>query len=137
MDVNETPISEEQRRYATWLNWGARSGLAILIATFLVYVFGLMPAQIPLDQLPLVWNLPAGEYLKKTGAPTGWNWIMQIGRGDFASLLGIAWLSACSLFCLVVVMPIYASRRDWVFVGLCIAALLIQLLAASGILVGH
>lgn len=133
---NETLISVEQQRYATWLNWGARSGLAILIVTFLSYVLGLLPAKIPLDQLPKVWGLPTGEYLKQTGAPTGWGWLSMIGQGDFASLLGIAWLSGCSLLCLIVVMPIYARNKDRVFVVLCIAALLIQLLAASGILAG-
>lgn len=137
MDVKQNLISVEQQRYATWLNWGARSGLAILIVSFLSYVFGLLPAKIPLDQLPHVWSLASGEYLKQTGAPTGWGWLGLLGQGDFASLLGIAWLAGCSLLCLIVVMPIYAARRDWVFVILCVAALLIQLLAASGILVGH
>ncbi|MFA6920388.1 MAG: hypothetical protein WC216_00950 [Gallionella sp.] len=138
MSDNETLISVEQQRYATWLSWGARSGLAILIATFMAYLFGWLPAHIPLDQLPKVWNLPTGEYLKQTGAPTGWGWLRLIGQGDFVSLLGIAWLSGCSLLCLIVVMPVYVRKKDWVFVALCIGALLIQLLAASGILTsGH
>jgi hypothetical protein len=134
MNDNETLISVEQQRYAIWLNWGARSGLLILIVTFLSYVFGWLPAHVPLQQLPDVWSLPADEYIKLVGAPTGWGWLNMIKEGDFAGLLGIAWLAGCSLLCLLVVMPIYARRRDWVFVALCILALLIQLLAASGIL---
>lgn len=131
-------ISTEQQRYATWLSWGSRSGLAVLIVSFLAYVFGWMPARIPLDQMPNVWTLSTHDYLHQTGAPTGWHWLTLIGQGDFASLLGIAWLSGCSLLCLFAVMPIYAKRKDWVFVGLCVVALLVQLLAASGILtVGH
>jgi hypothetical protein len=131
-------ISVEQQRYATWLSWGARSGLAILVVTFLAYVFGWIPARIPLDQMPNVWNLSTHEYLHQTGAPTGWHWLEMIGQGDFAGLLGIAWLSGCSLLCLLSVMPIYARRKDWVFVALCTIALLVQLLAASGILTaGH
>ncbi|MDD4929541.1 MAG: hypothetical protein PHP85_09720 [Gallionella sp.] len=136
--MNDEHISVEQQRYANWLSRGARSGLLILIVSFLSYVFGLIPAHIPLEQLPAVWNLPAGEYLKLTGSPTGWGWLRMLGFGDFASLLGIAWLSGCSLLCLAVVMPVYAGRKDWVFVGLCVVALLVQILAASGILtVGH
>ncbi|MBI5430692.1 MAG: hypothetical protein HY938_09595 [Nitrosomonadales bacterium] len=135
---SDTHISVEQQRYATWLSWGSRSGLAILVATFLAYVFGWLPARIPLDQMPNVWSLPTSEYLHQTGAPTGWHWLTLIGQGDFAGLLGIAWLSGCSLLCLVVVMPIYARRRDWIFLAICIIALLVQLLAASGMLtVGH
>lgn len=131
-------ISVEQQRYATWLSWGARSGLAILAVTFLAYVFGWLPARIPLEQMPEVWSLSTHEYLQQTGAPTGWSWLSLINQGDFAGLLGIAWLSGCSVLCLLAVIPIYARRKDWVFVALCIIALLVQLLAASGILTaGH
>lgn len=131
-------ISDEQRRYATWLSWGARSGLAILVVTFLAYVLGWLPARIPLEQMPAVWNLSAHDYLQQTGAPTGWQWLSLVGQGDFAGLMGIAWLSGCSVLCLLVVMPIYARRKDWVFVTICVIALLVQLLAASGMLtVGH
>ncbi len=131
-------ISTEQQRYATWLSWGSRSGLAVLIVTFLGYVLSGLPARIPLDEMPTVWSLSTHDYLQKTGAPTGWHWLNLLGQGDFASLLGIAWLSGCSLLCLLAVMPIYAKRKDWVFVGLCVVALFVQLLAASGILtVGH
>lgn len=134
----ESFISTEQQRYATWLSWGARSGLAILVVTFLAYVMGWIPARIPLDQMPNVWNLSTHEYLQQTGAPTGWQWLALVGQGDFAGLLGIAWLSGCSVLCLLAVMPIYAKRKDWVFVVICIIALLVQVLAASGILtVGH
>jgi hypothetical protein len=127
-------ISIEQRRYATLLSWGSRSGLAFLAISFLAYVLGWMPARIPLDKMPGVWQLPVNEYLKQSHAPTGWAWLAMTGYGDFASLLGIAWLSGCSLLCLLSIIPIYARRRDMVFVTICILALAIQLLAASGIL---
>lgn len=132
MDNNH--ISVEQQRYATLLSWGSRSGLAILVVSFLAYVLGWMPAHVPLEQLPNVWNLPVNEYLKQTAAPTGWHWLTLLDQGDFASLVGIAWLSGSSLVCLIAVIPIYARRKDRVFVMLCLIALAVQLLAASGIL---
>ena len=135
---NDSLISEEQQRYANWLSRGANSGLIILAVSFMAYVFGWLPARIPLDQLPKVWSLSTHEYIHQTGAPTGWHWLTMIEQGDFAGLLGIAWLSGCSLLCLLVIMPIYFKRKDWVFMLICIVALLVQLLAASGILtVGH
>ena len=127
-------ISAEQQRYATLLSWGARSGLGMLIACFLAYIFGWMPAHVPVDQLANLWNLPVAEYLKQTHAETGWSWLTMIAKGDFASLLGIAWLSGCSLFCLLSIIPIYVRRRDWIFVTICVIALAVQLLAASGML---
>ncbi|MFA6013909.1 MAG: hypothetical protein WC742_02500 [Gallionellaceae bacterium] len=136
--AKDSHISVEQQRYATLLSWGSRSGLAILVVSFLAYVLSWMPARIPLDQMPDVWSMSAHDYLLQTGAPTGWQWLSLLGWGDFASLLGIAWLSGASLLCLFAVIPIYARRRDWVFVGLCIVALLVQFLAASGLLTaGH
>ena len=127
-------ISIEQQRYATLLSWGSRSGLALLVVSFLAYVFGWMPAHVPLEQLPDYWNLPVGAYLKQTDTPTGWNWILMVSDGDFASLVGIAWLSGCSLICLLAIIPIYARRKDKIFVMLCVLALAVQLLAASGML---
>lgn len=135
---NESYISAEQQRYATLLNWGARSGLAILAVSFLAYIFGGLPAHVPLDQLSQVWSLPVGAYLEQTQTPTGWHWLDLIGYGDFASLIGITVLSGCSLICLLAVIPTYARRGDWAFVAICVIALLVQLLAASGTLgVGH
>ncbi len=135
---NEPHISAEQQRYATLLNWGARSGLAILAVSFLVYIFGGLPAHVPLDQMPQVWSLPVGAYLEQTQTPTGWHWLDLIRYGDFASLIGIMVLSGCSLICLLAVIPTYVRRSDWAFVVICVIALLVQLLAASGTLgVGH
>jgi hypothetical protein len=132
MDNNH--ISVEQQRYATLLGWGARSGLVLLIVCFLAYMFGWLPAHVPVDQLPNLWVLPVEDYLKQTHLTPGWGWLKMIGEGDFASLVGIAWLSSCSLICLLAIIPIYARRRDTVFVMICVIALAVQLLAASGIL---
>ena len=132
--MNDSHISIEQQRYATLLSWGTRSGLILLIVSFLAYVFGWMPAHVPLERLPNYWSLPVADYLKQTDTPTGWAWLTLVGQGDFASLVGIAWLSASSLLCLVAVIPIYVRRKDKVFVMLCIFALAVQLLAASDML---
>lgn len=134
MDSNH--ISVEQQRYATLLSWGARSGLALLIVCFLAYMFGWLPAHVPVDQLPFLWNLPVAEYLAQTRTTDGWSWLKMIGEGDFASLVGIAWLSGCSLVCLLAIIPVYVRRGDKVFVMLCVLALAVQLLAASGMLGG-
>ncbi len=131
---NKDHISFEQKRYATLLSWGSRSGLVLLIISFLAYMLGWMPAHVPVEQLPNYWNLPVAEYIHQTNSPTGWAWLTKIAEGDYASLIGIAWLSGCSLICLVAVIPIYQSRKDSIFVLLCLAALSVQLLAASGIL---
>lgn len=132
-DQDELQLSDEQARYASWLSWSARSGLVMLIIAFAAYVTGLLPAHVALDHLPAVWGLPTAEYLKQTNTATGWSWLTMIGQGDFAGLVGIAWLAGSSLLCLIVVLPIYVRKKDWVYVALCIGALAVQLLAASGV----
>ncbi|MBI3902933.1 MAG: hypothetical protein HY306_08360 [Nitrosomonadales bacterium] len=136
--MSKLDTTQEQQRYATLLYWGSRSGLAISTAAFLAYAFGLLPAYIPLDQLPHLWQMPSHEYLAATNTPTGWHWMSMLQQGDFASLFGIAWLSSCSLLCLMAVIPIYSARRDWIYAGICISEIGILVLAASGILTaGH
>lgn len=136
--ANDNHISPEQQRYATLLNWGARAGLLLLIVSFLAYTLGWVPAHVALDQMQQVWSLPLAQYLAQTQTPTGWHWVSLVAYGDFASLVGIAILCGVSLVCLLAVIPIYARRGDWIYVALCVAALAIQLLAASGKLgVGH
>lgn len=127
----------EQQRYSVLLHWGSRSGLALLVISFAAYVAGLLPAHIPLEQLPQVWSLPSGQFIQQTGAPTGWGWLGRIGEGDYAAILGIAWLSGCSLLPLLAVIPVYLSRRDRIFAAICAVEIAILLLAASGILAAH
>ena len=127
----------EQFRYAAWLHWSTLAGFLMLIVTFVAYVFELLPGKIPLAQLPGVWNKPAEEYLKLTGMPKGWGWIGMLGHGDLASFLGIAVLSGCSIFCILAVMPVYAKRRDWIYLVLCALEIVILVLAASGEISGR
>ncbi len=126
----------EQLRYADWLHWSTLAGFLCLIGTFIAYIFGILPARIPLSELPQVWNKPAEEFLKVTGMPKGWGWIEMLGNGDLASFIGIAILSGCSIFCIMAVMPIYAKRKDWVYIAICALEIGILVLAASGLISG-
>lgn len=137
MGLKEDPYAQEQSRYAAWLHWSTLTGFITLIITFIAYVSNVLPARIPLDQLPNYWNKPVSVYLKLTGMPTGWAWMGMLGKGDLASLLGIAILSGCSILCIVAVMPIYAKRRDWVYFLICAFEIAILLLAASGAISGR
>lgn len=128
----------EQLRYARWLDWGTRVGLAVLVVVFLAYGAGLTTPHVPHERLPKVWSLPVSEFLQATGSPTGWQWLAHLHRGDIANLLGIALLTGCSLLSLLVVIPVYARRGDRLYVALCAAQIVVLLLAASGLLTtGH
>lgn len=134
---HERQTLAEQLPYATVLHWSTLTGFIVLIVTFLAYMFGWLPASIPLEQLPHLWNLSTEEYLKATGTPTGWSWLFMTGKGDFASLLGIAILSGCSIACIAAIMPIYAKAKNTTYLVICALEIAVLLLSASGILSAH
>ena len=129
-------VRVEQQIYARVLDRAAKAGFVILVAGFLAYAFGWIPAHVPLERLPELWRLPLQDYLRATDTPTGWGWIVHLPKGEFASLAGIEILAGCSLVCLLAIIPVYARRGDRVYVAICVAEIAVLLLAASGVLTG-
>ena len=131
-------VPPEHRVYAKLLNRTALIGIAVLVVGFGAYAFGLLPAHVPVERLSALWSQPLGAYLRETGTPTGWGWLVHVDKGEFASLAGIVVLSGCSLLCLLAVIPIYARRGDRVYVAICALEVAVLLVAASGVLTsGH
>ena len=128
--------SDEQLTYAAVLHWSTIAGFIVLIITFAAYMLGWLPSYVPLDKLPKLWGLPTAEYLKATGVPTGWSWLFMMHKGDFASQLGIAILSGCSIFCIAAIMPAYAKSRNLTYIAICLLEIVVLVLSASGIF-GH
>lgn len=140
MNAAEDPAVQppEQHRYATWLDWGTRAGLAVLLLSFGAYAMGLAAPHVPVASLPELWVHPVGRYLELTNSPTGWGWLALLHRGDVAGLLGIAILAGASVPCLLALVPLYLSRGDKAFAVICLAEVAVVLLAASGWLAaGH
>jgi hypothetical protein len=128
----------EQLRYASWLDWGSRVGLAVLAAVFLAYGVGLVEPHVPHRRLPEVWNLSVSGFIAATGMPTGWGWLALAYRGDVANLIGIAMLTGCSLLALLALLPLYARRGDRPYLVMVLAQIAVLVLAASGVLTsGH
>jgi hypothetical protein len=126
----------EQQPYATVLHWSTVAGFIALIVTFVAYVFGWLPSYVPLQQLPHLWGLSTSEYLKATGTPTGWSWFFAMNKGDFASQLGIAILSGCSIACIAAIIPVYGKSKNTTYIVICLLEIVVLVLSASGIF-GH
>ena len=122
-----------QARYARWLAWGTRAGLAFLLLGFAAYVFGLGP-HVPIEKLPALWEMPAKRLLYETGLRPGWHWASLLHRSDMLVLAAIAFLSTISLACVAAVLPLFARRAEPVFVAICALQAGVLLLAASGLL---
>jgi hypothetical protein len=66
-----TKASEEQMAYAGVLNGGMWLGLAILVITFIIYISGILPSFVPIDDLPKYWTMRVHDYNVALNAPTG------------------------------------------------------------------
>lgn len=128
----------EQLRYAWWLDLGTRIGLVTLLSTFVLFLAGWPESLVSPQRMVEFWSQPVADYLRATGAPTGWQWLHHLARGDVLAMLGIVLLSGCSLLCLAALVPLYRARGDRIYLALCIAEALVITLAASGVLTaGH
>ena len=132
--MSERP--DEREVYARWLDAGARIGLAALAAAFALYVFGVMDAHVPREQLPALWVLSLEEFRARTGAPAGWGWLALLHKGDYLSLAAVALLALATLVCYARLVFLYFSRNEKLHGALALAQALVLLAAASGFIGG-
>ncbi len=126
--------SEEQLAYAKVLNRGMWFGLALLVITFFVYISGVLPTHVPINDLPKYWTMRVHDFNVALNAPTGWHWTALVGKGDYLNFVGIAILSGLTILCYLVILPILARKKDTAYVGIGIVEVLVLALAASGLL---
>jgi hypothetical protein len=128
------PATPEQVVYGRGLRAATRVGFVVLVAAFAAYVTGILPAHVPLAQLPQFWQLTAAQYRAAAGIAPGWGWLAQVAQGEFASLAGIAILAGGSLASLGAVAVLFRRRGDRVYALLSLALMAVILVAASGLL---
>jgi hypothetical protein len=109
-------------------------GLAVLIITFFVYISGVLPSYVPIDDLPKYWTMRVHDFNAALNAPTGWGWAAKVGSGDYLNFVGIAILSGLTILCYLVILPILIRKKDTAYVVIAIVEVLVLSLAASGLL---
>jgi hypothetical protein len=134
MANEKTRASEEQLAYAKVLNRGMWFGLALLVITFFVYISGVLPTHVPINDLPKYWTMRVHDFNVALNAPTGWYWTALVGKGDYLNFVGIAILSGLTILCYLVILPIFARKKDTAYVVIGIVEVLVLALAASGLL---
>jgi putative copper export protein len=134
MSNEKTKASEEQIAYAKVLNVGMWFGLALLIITFFVYISGVLPSYVPINDLPKYWTMRVHDFNVALNAPTGWHWTAMVGKGDYLNFVGIAILSGLTILCYLVILPILARKKLTAYLVISVAEILVLALAASGLL---
>lgn len=143
----KTPeANEEQLLYAKILEVGMYAGLAVLLVTFLLYIFGILAPAVPIEQLPNYWVMSVHDYLETVNhnflhrdhVVTGWGWMTELGKGDYLNFLGIAFLAGVTIVCYAGIIPTLLRKKQLAYVIMAVAEVVILVLAASGILAaGH
>lgn len=135
-----TTQARTQLLYALWLQRGARLGMLLLGLLFLAYTLGWGSPLLPPQKLASVWAMPLPQYLQASGMPTGWGWLQPVaqqGATDLASLAGMVVLAGCSLPALAAVLVQAWREGDRRLAWLCVAQMVVLLVAASGLLMSH
>ena len=138
MSDNNVTVAEEQVTYANILNIGMWAGLALLVVTFLIYISGILPSLVAIDDLSKYWHLTASEFHTKLGTPVGWGWLAHVGKGDYLNFVGIAMLAGLTIVCYIAIIPALKRKKDMPYLIIAILEVAVLVFAASGILkAGH
>jgi len=134
-DHDNDYVPQEQVKYADLLFWGSWIAIAIMLATYTLYISGIVAPYVPMSEISQYWSQPVGHYVHEAQVPTGWGWTSLLGRGDFLNFVGVVILAFMTAVCfLVVLLPAYIKKKEWVFAGIVVLEILVLSLAASGIL---
>lgn len=135
IDMPSKYASPEELRYAKLLRIGTRAGLGMLVLSFAIYISGVLPNLVPLDQLSRYWGLSAREFVAVTHTPTGWAWLRLIRNGDILNLAAIAFLAGVSGLCSLALLPLLVRRGAVVHAFIVVLQLAVLVLAVSNLLV--
>lgn len=133
MNKPDTNAPAEQIAYANILFYGCWSGLALMLVTYCLYVFGLMDPYVPTEIVTESWSHPVQEYLSKNNVPVGWGWATLLAKGDFINFLGIALLASLTVVGYIPLVFAYLKKKDMAFALISIAEIVVLCVAASGI----
>src|SRR3990172_9082649 len=109
-------------------------GLLAIVATYALYIFGLLAPHVPINDLPKYWGMPVKDYLAATQIHTGWSWLGMLGKGDFVNFIGIAFLAGVTVICYIAIIPVFLKKKDKVYLTLAVLEVAVLTLAASGVL---
>jgi hypothetical protein len=127
-------VGADENRYASCVETGVRIGFAALLASFAIYLTGILPPAIEPSRLPQFWRLPVAEYVAQTGAPTGWSWVWRLAEGDLLNFAGVALLAGVTILAYLRVLPGFVRSGSRLQAALIVAQVAVLVVAATGLL---
>ncbi|SFN06249.1 DUF1634 domain-containing protein [Thermodesulforhabdus norvegica] len=124
----------EQILYADLLFYGCWLGIAIMLVTYFIYLTGILEPYVPMDRISEYWSNNVHHYVEQAKIPVGWGWVRLLNKGDFLNFIGIALLALMTIVGFITLIPAYVKQKDWPFVMIVIAEVIVLSVAASGVL---
>jgi len=128
--------SREQIIYANLLIIGVWAGIIILVATYAIYLTGILAPHIEISAIPKLWGKGVGEFLEITHSPQGWGWVALLAKGDFLNYIGFVLLALMTIFCYLVLVRGYVRQKNWIFATIALLEIVVLSVAASGLVGG-
>jgi len=125
--------SQDQIIYANLLVIGVWAGIIILVATYTIYLTGILPSHVEMSLIPKFWCMGVTEFLEATHSPHGWGWVHLLSKGDFLNYIGFTLLALMTIFCYLVLVRGYVRQKNWIFASIAFLEIVVLSLAASGI----
>jgi hypothetical protein len=96
-------------------------------------MLALLDPHVPHGDLPRLWTLPVDQYIAASGAPTGWNWVTLLHRGDYLNFIGVALFAGISALAYARIVPLFIARGERGRAAIALLQILVLLAAASGV----
>ena len=123
-----------QLAYASFIEKGMFVVSLLLFLTFTLYILGVIPPYLSVEQLTQDWRLNLQAYLERTGVDTGWSWLSYLSYSDFLDYLGIFLLASLTLPSYLLLGIRFLRQKDRAYALLVLLEVIILLLAISGVL---
>ena len=127
-------VPREQLICARWLELGTRGAFAFVLATFALYVLGILEPLVPVDELNRLWGMPVDRYIAATGAATGWGWLRLLGKGDYLNIFGIALFVLVAIACFARLSAAFLAEGKRLQATFALLQVIVLLVAASGLI---
>lgn len=125
--------AEIENSYAVTLEWVLTIGIITIAATYILYIFELLPLSVSAEATSEHWSISADKAAAKGIVSIGWEWIKHIPDADALSLASIALLTLTPMISLIVASMAFFKRKDHAYTIISILQIVVLLIAVSGI----
>jgi hypothetical protein len=108
--------------------------LFFITLVFIIYIFEIIDARIPIRELDNHWHKPARELLASNGLRPGWDWLKLLHKSDFINLAGIAFLASVTTMSYLRLLPVLIKEKNKILAVIAVLEILVLVLAASGLI---